>query len=80
MTFEGLKVLDSPLLDSLAPELVPFRLMVTELQKKVVATGCSACDKRQAVAGLAEIEIKLQDKLRTVPALAAVIPLLKAST
>jgi hypothetical protein len=77
--FELLKLLDSPLLDQMAPELVPFRHAIKRLQDQVSLSGCVGCQKRKIAAGLAQIQLQMQDKILKTEGLAGVLPVLKSS-
>ncbi len=77
--FELLTILDSPLLDSQAPELIRYRAIVEEIVKPSHDTDCTSCQKRTIFGKLAAVQTKLQDEINQNPALVAQVPTLLAS-
>ncbi len=77
--FELLTILDSQLLQTLAPELARYRPVVAEITAPISEEGCGACQKRAMFAKLAVIQTQLQDEINANPALLAQVPALLAS-
>jgi hypothetical protein len=77
--FELLPILDSPLLQSLAPELIPFRDRVLTAHETLKTASCTACQRRHVLLELTIIELELKALLETNQALNDTIPTLKAS-
>ncbi len=76
--FNLLATLDSPLLDQLAPELIPLRAEVVELSKRT-RSECGACQQRKTLAALTVLQTKLLDQINKTPELQAIIPQLRAT-
>ncbi len=77
--FELLTILDSPLLVTQAPELIPYRAEVEEAVKPLSGDGCTACQKRAMFAKLATIQTTMQDRINQSPELLTLVPTLLAS-
>ncbi len=77
--FENLHLLDSPLLPTLAPELVPIRDLVLEAMKSGSASGCTSCQKRAVITKLAELHAQMQELIDGSPDLQQVLPQLLTS-
>lgn len=76
---ELIKVLDSPLLRVLAPELLPFLTKVQKLRDETAQASCTACAKRRVMVELLTIQQNMKNIVDAKPELAAVIPQLQAS-
>lgn len=74
-----LRLLDSPLLRTLAPELVPFLVKVQKLSDETSKSSCTACAKRRVMVELVTIQQNMKNLIDSKPELAAVIPQLQAS-
>lgn len=76
--FELLIILDSPLIDMMAPELLPLReearAMVRETKQ-----DCTPCQQRALYARQLKLQIQLVELLQTNPSLAELVPQLRAS-
>jgi hypothetical protein len=75
--FDLLIMLDSPLLDGMAPELTPYRKRVIEAG--TVKEGCSACEERKRIERLTHLQIEIANFVEANPALKSLVPQLIAS-
>ena len=74
-----IKVLDSPLLRALAPELLPFLTKVQKLRDETTQASCTSCAKRRVMVELLTIQQNMKNIIDAKPDLAAVLPQLQAS-
>lgn len=74
-----IKVLDSPLLRALAPELLPFLAQVQKLRDEVSSASCTSCAKRRVMVELLTIQQRMKNIIDAKAELASVIPQLQAS-
>lgn len=75
--FDLLAMLDSPLLDAMAPELTPYRARVLAAGAKT--SNCSACEERKRLERLVELQIEIADMLEANPILKSLVPQLITS-
>lgn len=72
-----LRILDSPQLPGLAPELIPFRDRALAIAKSLgTPQGCQSCAKAAAHRGLLAIAIELRTVLAGNPTLLGIVEIL----
>lgn len=76
--FELLTILDSPLIDVMAPELIDLRTRVRTAMKPVPG-GCTPCQERERFSTLLRLQIELADLLQSNPTLESLTAQLLAS-
>ncbi len=75
---ELLRVLDSPLIDLMAPELIDLRVRTTAAAR-IDPEGCTPCQERERLTALIILQIELTNLIKSNPALEALVPQLMSS-
>ena len=79
-SLDVLKALESPLLDGLAPELVELRAEAVGVAERLEGPQkCEGCARNAAMRALADIAMRINNKLQEDPHLAEVFPALMTS-
>ncbi len=69
-----LTVLDSPLLDQFAPELLVFRSKLREITSEQPTGGCTPCQQKALLGKLVTLQVELNEVIIKEQALVDMVP------